>query len=230
MKIAVAASVRSCVGAGRASADSRRRRARQGRHRHEQLHGRRVRVEAVHPRPSGQAREIDFTTFQKVPDKRLVRFSSPGDLEGHGRARREQGRHVRLSARLPEGAPRGHARQSADLHGLGLLVRGHVAVALLADLRRQAGQGGREFLGARPDRQAGAGDRVPAACTCGSTRNRPSRPRSTSCDAGGKVLKTAEYFDYHIDGAQRTTGRRRSWSPTIAATITRARSVRVARS
>src|SRR3954469_24743548 len=34
--------------------------------------------------PSGQAREIGFTTFQKVPDKRLVRFSSPGDLKGMG--------------------------------------------------------------------------------------------------------------------------------------------------
>jgi outer membrane lipoprotein-sorting protein len=34
--------------------------------------------------PNGQAREIGFTTFQKVPDKRLVRFSSPGDLKGMG--------------------------------------------------------------------------------------------------------------------------------------------------
>ncbi len=34
--------------------------------------------------PGGQAREIGFTTFQKVPDKRLVRFSSPGDLKGMG--------------------------------------------------------------------------------------------------------------------------------------------------
>src|SRR5262245_1717126 len=34
--------------------------------------------------PSGQAREIGFTTYQKVPDKRLVRFSSPGDLKGMG--------------------------------------------------------------------------------------------------------------------------------------------------
>ena len=43
-------------------------------------------------------------------------------------------------------------------------------------------------------------------------------------DASGKVLKTAEYFDYHIDGRPRTGARRRSWSPIIAATITRARS------
>src|SRR3954470_17723839 len=34
--------------------------------------------------PNGQAREIGFTTFQKVPDKRLVRFSAPGDLKGMG--------------------------------------------------------------------------------------------------------------------------------------------------
>src|SRR3954451_2149668 len=34
--------------------------------------------------PNGQAREIGFTTYQKVPDKRLVRFSSPGDLKGMG--------------------------------------------------------------------------------------------------------------------------------------------------
>jgi len=34
--------------------------------------------------PGGAAREIDFTTYQKVPDKRLVRFSSPGDVKGMG--------------------------------------------------------------------------------------------------------------------------------------------------
>jgi outer membrane lipoprotein-sorting protein len=34
--------------------------------------------------PNGQAREYGFTTFQKVPEKRLVRFSSPGDVKGMG--------------------------------------------------------------------------------------------------------------------------------------------------
>ena len=34
--------------------------------------------------PSGQAREYSFTTYQKVPDKRLVRFSAPGDVKGMG--------------------------------------------------------------------------------------------------------------------------------------------------
>ncbi|MGH8324495.1 MAG: outer membrane lipoprotein-sorting protein, partial [Steroidobacteraceae bacterium] len=34
--------------------------------------------------PNGQARELTFTTYQKVPDKRLVRFSSPGDVKGMG--------------------------------------------------------------------------------------------------------------------------------------------------
>src|SRR3954465_14248343 len=33
---------------------------------------------------NGQARELSFTTYQKVPDKRLVRFSAPGDLKGMG--------------------------------------------------------------------------------------------------------------------------------------------------
>lgn len=32
----------------------------------------------------GSAREYVFTTYQKVPDKRLVRFSSPGDVKGMG--------------------------------------------------------------------------------------------------------------------------------------------------
>jgi outer membrane lipoprotein-sorting protein len=32
--------------------------------------------------PGGQARELTFTTYQKVPDKRLVRFSAPGDVKG----------------------------------------------------------------------------------------------------------------------------------------------------
>jgi outer membrane lipoprotein-sorting protein len=34
--------------------------------------------------PSGQSREFGFTTYQKVPDKRLVRFTSPGDVKGMG--------------------------------------------------------------------------------------------------------------------------------------------------
>jgi outer membrane lipoprotein-sorting protein len=33
---------------------------------------------------SSSAREFGFTTFQKVPDKRLVRFSAPGDVKGMG--------------------------------------------------------------------------------------------------------------------------------------------------
>jgi outer membrane lipoprotein-sorting protein len=32
----------------------------------------------------GKAREFGFTTFQKAPDKRLVRFTSPGDVKGMG--------------------------------------------------------------------------------------------------------------------------------------------------
>jgi outer membrane lipoprotein-sorting protein len=33
---------------------------------------------------SGSAREFQFTTYQKVPNKRLVRFSAPGDVKGMG--------------------------------------------------------------------------------------------------------------------------------------------------
>jgi outer membrane lipoprotein-sorting protein len=34
--------------------------------------------------PDGKAREYAFTTWQKVPDKRLVKFSAPGDVRGMG--------------------------------------------------------------------------------------------------------------------------------------------------
>jgi outer membrane lipoprotein-sorting protein len=34
--------------------------------------------------PNGAAREYVFTTYQKAPDKRLVRFSAPGDVKGMG--------------------------------------------------------------------------------------------------------------------------------------------------
>jgi outer membrane lipoprotein-sorting protein len=34
--------------------------------------------------PSGDYREYAFTTYQKVPDKRLVRFTAPGDVKGMG--------------------------------------------------------------------------------------------------------------------------------------------------
>ncbi len=34
--------------------------------------------------PSGESREFGFTTYQKVPDKRLVKFTAPGDVKGMG--------------------------------------------------------------------------------------------------------------------------------------------------
>ncbi len=34
--------------------------------------------------PDGTSREYGFTTFQKNPDKRLVRFTAPGDVKGMG--------------------------------------------------------------------------------------------------------------------------------------------------
>ena len=34
--------------------------------------------------PDGKSREYVFTTFQKAPHKRLVRFSAPGDVKGMG--------------------------------------------------------------------------------------------------------------------------------------------------
>jgi outer membrane lipoprotein-sorting protein len=34
--------------------------------------------------PNGTARELAFTTYQKVPGKRLVRFSGPGEVKGMG--------------------------------------------------------------------------------------------------------------------------------------------------
>jgi outer membrane lipoprotein-sorting protein len=34
--------------------------------------------------PDGKTREYAFTTYQKVPNKRLVRFSAPGDVKGMG--------------------------------------------------------------------------------------------------------------------------------------------------
>ncbi len=34
--------------------------------------------------PDGKAREYQFVTYQKVPEKRLVRFLAPGDVKGMG--------------------------------------------------------------------------------------------------------------------------------------------------
>lgn len=34
--------------------------------------------------PDGSSRKYGFTTYQKSPDKRLVRFTSPGDVKGMG--------------------------------------------------------------------------------------------------------------------------------------------------
>jgi outer membrane lipoprotein-sorting protein len=38
----------------------------------------------VMKQPNGQSREYVFTTYQKVPNKRLVRFTAPGDVKGMG--------------------------------------------------------------------------------------------------------------------------------------------------
>jgi outer membrane lipoprotein-sorting protein len=34
--------------------------------------------------PGGRSREFDFTTYQKLPDKRLAKFNAPGEVKGMG--------------------------------------------------------------------------------------------------------------------------------------------------
>ena len=148
--------------------------------------------------PSGQAREIGFTTFQKVPDKRLVRFSSPGDLKGMGvlvenkdamyvflpgfQKVRRVGTHVKNQTFMGSDfsyEDMSLARYSPTYDAK--LVK-EDATSWELDLTVKAGQG-IEY------------PRV--HMWVDKKSNQPLKIDFE--DASGKVLKTSEYVDYHID-------------------------------
>jgi outer membrane lipoprotein-sorting protein len=150
--------------------------------------------------PSGQAREIGFTTFQKVPDKRLVRFSSPGDLKGMGvlvenkdvmyvflpgfQKVRRVGTHVKAQTFM--GSDFSYEDMSLSRYSPtydAKLVKEDAASWEL-DLTVKAGQ---EIEYPRVHMWVDKKSQQPT--------------KIDFSDGSGKVLKTSEYFDYHIDDA-----------------------------
>jgi outer membrane lipoprotein-sorting protein len=150
--------------------------------------------------PSGQAREIGFTTFQKVPDKRLVRFSSPGDLKGMGvlvenkdvmyvflpgfQKVRRVGTHVKAQTFM--GSDFSYEDMSLSRYSPtydAKLVKEDAASWEL-ELTVKSGQ---EIEYPRVHMWVDKKSQQPT--------------KIDFMDPSGKVLKTSEYFDYHIDDA-----------------------------
>jgi len=148
--------------------------------------------------PNGSAREIDFTTFQKVPDKRLVRFSAPGDLKGMGvlvenkdvmyvflpgfQKVRRVGTHVKAQTFM--GSDFSYEDMSLSRYSPtydAKLVK-EDANSWELELNVKAGQ---EIEYPR------------VHMWVDKKSNQPTK--IDFMDGSGKVLKTSEYVDYHID-------------------------------
>lgn len=150
--------------------------------------------------PGGQAREIGFTTFQKVPDKRLVRFSSPGDLKGMGvlvenkdvmyvflpgfQKVRRVGTHVKAQTFM--GSDFSYEDMSLSRY----------SPTYDAKLIKEDASSWELELTVKP------GQEIEYPRVHMWVDKKAQQPtRIDFMDAGGKVLKTTEYVDYHIDDA-----------------------------
>ena len=150
--------------------------------------------------PSGQAREIDFTTYQKVPDKRLVRFSAPGDLKGMGvlvenkdvmyvflpgfQKVRRVGTHVKNQTFM--GSDFSYEDMSLSRY----------SPTYDAKLVKEDPNSWELELNVK------SGQEIEYPKIHMSVEKKSNQPTKIDfMDGAGKVLKTAEYVGYHIDGA-----------------------------
>jgi outer membrane lipoprotein-sorting protein len=150
--------------------------------------------------PSGQAREIGFTTFQKVPDKRLVRFSSPGDLKGMGvlvenkdvmyvylpgfQKVRRVGTHVKNQTFM-----------GSDFSYEDMSLSRYSPTYDAKLVKEDANQWELELT-------VKAGQEIEYPRVHMIVEKKSNQPLKIDfMDAGGKLLKTSDYVDYHIDDA-----------------------------
>jgi outer membrane lipoprotein-sorting protein len=150
--------------------------------------------------PSGQSREIDFTTYQKVPDKRLVRFSAPGDLKGMGvlvenkdvmyvflpgfQKVRRVGTHVKAQTFM-----------GSDFSYEDMSLSRYSPTYDAKLVKEDANQWELELT-------VKAGQEIEYPKVHMVVEKRSNQPvKIDFMDAGGKLLKTSDYVDYHIDDA-----------------------------
>ena len=149
--------------------------------------------------PNGSAREIDFTTYQKVPDKRLVRFSAPGDLRGMGvlvenkdvmyvflpgfQKVRRVGTHVKAQTFM--GSDFSYEDMSLSRY----------SPTYNAKLIKEDANSWELELTVKPGQEI---EYPRVHMVVEKKSNQPTK--IDFMDQSGKVLKTAEYIDYHIDG------------------------------
>ena len=150
--------------------------------------------------PNGSAREIDFTTFQKVPDKRLVRFSAPGDLKGMGvlienkdvmyvflpgfQKVRRVGTHVKAQTFM--GSDFSYEDMSLSRY----------SPTYDAKLIKEDANSWELELNVKP------GQEIVYPRVHMWVEKKSQQPTKIDfSDGSGKVLKTSEYVDYHIDDA-----------------------------
>jgi outer membrane lipoprotein-sorting protein len=149
--------------------------------------------------PGGAAREIDFTTYQKVPDKRLVRFSAPGDLKGMGvlvenkdvmyvflpgfQKVRRVGTHVKAQTFM--GSDFSYEDMSLSRY----------SPTYDAKLVKEDANSWELELTVKP------GQEIEYPRVHMWVEKKSQQPTKIDfMDGSGKVLKTAEYLDYHLDG------------------------------
>jgi outer membrane lipoprotein-sorting protein len=150
--------------------------------------------------PNGSAREIDFTTFQKVPDKRLVRFSAPGDLKGMGvlvenkdvmyvflpgfQKVRRVGTHVKAQTFM-----------GSDFSYEDMSLSRYSPTYDAKLVKEDAGSWELEL-------NVKAGQEIEYPRVHMWVDKKAQQPTKIDfMDGSGKVLKTSEYVDYHIDDA-----------------------------
>ena len=150
--------------------------------------------------PNGTAREIDFTTFQKVPDKRLVRFSAPGDLKGMGvlvenkdvmyvflpgfQKVRRVGTHVKAQTFM-----------GSDFSYEDMSLSRYSPTYDAKLVKEEAGSW-------ELDLNVKAGQEIEYPRIHMWVDKKSQQPTKIDfMDGSGKVLKTSEYVDYHIDDA-----------------------------
>ncbi len=149
--------------------------------------------------PNGSSREIGFTTYQKVPDKRLVRFSSPGDLKGMGvLLENKDTMYVFLPGFQKVRRVGTHAKNQTFMGSdFSFDDMSNLRYSPLYDAKlvKSDAKSWELELAVKPGQEI---EYPKLHMWIDKTAQQPTK--IDFMDAGGKVLKTEEYIDYHVDG------------------------------
>jgi outer membrane lipoprotein-sorting protein len=146
--------------------------------------------------PNGSAREYSFTTFQKVPDKRLVRFSAPGDVKGMGvLVENRETMYVFLPGFQKIRRVGTHVNNT-NFMGSDFAYEDMAATAFSQSYdSKLVGQDDKSWILELTPKASG-GDYAKMKMWVDKTANQPTKMEYY--DAAGKALKTQERTGYHL--------------------------------